>query len=179
MAMTAAKYEAIFAWFRARPAAQKALRIISKGAVAVVYAAYALAVLVAAWQGLNPDGAGGWRPLATLVAVPGAVFVLGTALRAGINRPRPYEALGFTPLYPKSTKGQSLPSRHCFAAAAIAVTIGSYNPVAGVVLGVLALLLAACRVLMGHHYPSDVAAGLAFGAALAALGLWAMSNLPF
>lgn len=176
--MTAAGYEAIFAWFRARPAAKTALRVTSKGAVAVVYTTYALAVLVAAWQGQNPDGDCGWRLLATLVAVPGTVFVLGTALRAGINRPRPYEALGFTPLYPKSTQGQSLPSRHCFAAAAIAVTIGSYSPAAGAVLGLLALLLAVCRVLMGHHYPSDVAAGLVFGAALAALGLWVMSGLP-
>ena len=95
----------------------------------------------------------------------------GTALRAVLNRPRPYEALGFDPLFPKDTKGKSMPSRHCFSAAAIAVTACSVSVPLGVLLWVLAVGIALTRVLTGVHYPSDVLAGLAFGGIAAVLGL--------
>lgn len=167
--MTAAQYRAIFALFNDRPAAKKMLAIVGKSAAALVYAAYLLGLAAALWQS-------GWQGLVPLAAVPAAAFLLGTVLRAAIDRPRPYEALGFAPLFPKATKGQSMPSRHCFSAAAIAVTLGSRWLVVGAVLALVAVVIALCRVLMGHHYPSDVLAGLAFGAgaAWAGLGLFAL-----
>ena len=93
-----------------------------------------------------------------------------TLLRAAINRPRPYEALNFTPLFPKDTKGQSMPSRHCFSAAAIAGTAWYVLPPLGAVLAVLGVLIAISRVVTGVHYISDVLAGLAFGSVFAVLG---------
>ena len=98
-------------------------------------------------------------------------------LRRCIDRPRPYEALGFAPLFPKQTRGQSFPSRHCFSAAGIAVAAAFVSAPLAAVLAALACLIAATRVLTGVHYPSDVLAGLAFGALSAAagfalLGLW-------
>ena len=63
---------------------------------------------------------------------------MGTLLRAAINRPRPYEALNFTPLFPKDTKGQSMPSRHCFSAAAI-VAAGQKAKRCGLTLSVTAI----------------------------------------
>ena len=107
-----------------------------------------------------------WRVL----AVPAAVFVLGTLLRAAINRPRPYEALNFTPLFPKDTKGQSMPSRHCFSAAAIMAAAFTVWVPLGVAACLLAAVVAVTRVLTGVHYPSDVLAGLAFGAGAAVIG---------
>ena len=139
--MTAQRYQAIFDWFRARPAALRALGYAQKISVLGVYLVYGAVLAVTLWQRSGQF----WRVL----AVPAAVYVLGTLLRAAINRPRPYEALNFTPLFPKDTKGQSMPSRHCFSAAAI---------------------VAAARVLTGVHYPSDVLAGLAFGAGAAVIG---------
>ena len=101
---------------------------------------------------------------------PAAVFVLGTLLRAAINRPRPYETLNFTPLFSKDTKGQSMPSRHCFSAAAIVAAAFTVWVPLGVAACLLAAVVAVTRVLTGVHYPSDVLAGLAFGAGAAVIG---------
>lgn len=160
--MTAQRYQAIFDWFRARPAALRALGYAQKISVLGVYLVYGAVLAVTLWQRSGQF----WRVL----AVPAAVYVLGTLLRAAINRPRPYEALNFTPLFPKDTKGQSMPSRHCFSAAAIAGTAWYVLPPLGAVLAVLGVLIAISRVVTGVHYISDVLAGLAFGGVFAVLG---------
>ena len=160
--MTAQRYQAIFDWFRARPAALRALGYAQKISVLGVYLVYGAVLAVTLWQRSGQF----WRVL----AVPAAVYVLGTLLRAAINRPRPYEALDFTPLFPKDTKGQSMPSRHCFSAAAIAGTAWYVLPPLGAVLAVLGVLIAISRVVTGVHYISDVLAGLAFGSVFAVLG---------
>lgn len=161
--MTADRYRAVIGWFNARPAAKKLLRAVSLGSVAAVYLLYAgLAVLMMLR---------GNSLLWPLLVVPAVVFVLGTALRRAINRPRPYETLGFPPLFPKDTKGQSLPSRHCFSAACIAVAAIPVSPAAAAVLAGLAVVIALTRVLCGVHYISDVLVGLVFGAAASRLGL--------
>ena len=160
--MTAQRYQAIFDWFRARPAALRALGYAQKISVMGVYLVYGAVLAVTLWQRSGQF----WRVL----AVPAAVYVLGTLLRAAINRPRPYEALNFTPLFPKDTKGQSMPSRHCFSAAAIAGTAWYVLPPLGAVLAVLGVLIAISRVVTGVHYISDVLAGLAFGSVFAVLG---------
>lgn len=160
--MTAQRYQAIFDWFRARPAALRALEYAQKISVLGVYLVYGAVLAVTLWQRSGQF----WRVL----AVPAAVYVLGTLLRAAINRPRPYEALNFTPLFPKDTKGQSMPSRHCFSAAAIAGTAWYVLPPLGAVLAVLGVLIAISRVVTGVHYISDVLAGLAFGSVFAVLG---------
>lgn len=160
--MTAQRYQAIFDWFRARPAALRALGYAQKISVLGVYLVYGAVLAVTLWQRNGQF----WRVL----AVPAAVYVLGTLLRAAINRPRPYEALNFTPLFPKDTKGQSMPSRHCFSAAAIAGTAWYVLPPLGAVLAVLGVLIAISRVVTGVHYISDVLAGLAFGSVFAVLG---------
>lgn len=161
--MTADRYRAVIGWFNARPAAKKLLRAVSLGSVAAVYLLYAGLVVLMMLRG-NPL-------LWPLLLVPAVVFVLGTALRRAINRPRPYETLGFAPLFPKDTKGQSLPSRHCFSAACIAVAALPVSPAAAALLAGLAVVIALTRVLCGVHYISDVLAGLVFGAAASRLGL--------
>ena len=78
------------------------------------------------------------RPLfPPAVLVPAAAFWAGSALRTYLNRPRPYTALGYQPLFPKKEKGRSMPSRHCFSAAAIAVTAWHCSGPLGAVLTVL------------------------------------------
>ena len=143
-------------------AALRALGYAQKISVLGVYLVYGAVLAVTLWQRSGQF----WRVL----AVPAAVYVLGTLLRAAINRPRPYEALNFTPLFPKDTKGQSMPSRHCFSAAAIVTAAFTVWVPLGVAACLLAAVVAVTRVLTGVHYPSDVLAGLAFGAGAAVIG---------
>lgn len=160
--MNEQRYRAVIAWFNARPAAKRAAYLLSRGAVAAVYVLY-IGLLAVLALGRDPlwFGAAG---------VPAAAFVVGTALRAAIDRPRPYVALGYTPLFPKADTGCSMPSRHCFSAAAIAVTAWGCSAPLGAVLGGLAVVIALSRVLTGVHYISDVVAGLAFGSSFALIG---------
>ena len=109
--MNEQQYRTVIGWFNARPAAKKALRAVSTGAVVAVYLLYLGLLAWLAWHAM-------WVPLGVTAVVPAAAFVVGTALRAAINRPRPYTKYGFVPLFPKDKTGQSMPSRHCFSAAA-------------------------------------------------------------
>ena len=109
--MNAEQYRAVIGWFNARPAAKKALRLVSRSAVALVYLLYLGMLAWLAWHRMGQL----WPAL----VVPASAFVVGTLVRKLIDRPRPYTALGFTPLFPKDKTGQSMPSRHCFSAAAI------------------------------------------------------------
>lgn len=161
--MNEQQYRTVIGWFNARPAAKKALRAVSTGATAAVYLLYLGLLAWLAWHAM-------WAPLGVTAVVPAAAFVVGTALRAAINRPRPYTKYGFVPLFPKDKTGQSMPSRHCFSAAAIAGTAWYVLPPLGAVLAVLGVLIAISRVVTGVHYISDVLAGLAFGGVFAVLG---------
>ena len=160
--MSAEQYRAVIGWFNARPAAKKALRLVSRGAVALVYLLYLGMLAWLAWHRMGQF----WPAL----VVPAAAFVVGTLVRKVIDRPRPYTALGFAPLFPKDKTGQSMPSRHCFSAAAIAGAAWYVWQPLGIVLAVLGCLIAISRVVTGVHYISDVLAGLAFGAVFAAVG---------
>lgn len=161
--MNEQQYRTVIGWFNARPAAKKALRAVSTGATVAVYLLYLGLLAWLAWHAM-------WVPLGVTAVVPAAAFVVGTALRAAINRPRPYTKYGFVPLFPKDKTGQSMPSRHCFSAAAIAGTAWYVLPPLGAVLAVLGVLIAISRVVTGVHYISDVLAGLAFGSVFAVLG---------
>ena len=161
--MNEQQYRTVIGWFNARPAAKKALRAVSTGAAVAVYLLYLGLLAWLAWHAM-------WVPLGVTAVVPAAAFVVGTALRAAINRPRPYTKYGFVPLFPKDKTGQSMPSRHCFSAAAIAGTAWYVLPPLGAVLAVLGVLIAISRVVTGVHYISDVLAGLAFGSVFAVLG---------
>jgi undecaprenyl-diphosphatase len=65
----------------------------------------------------------------------------------------------------------SFPSGHTLHAVSLAWQASAHFPELGWVLLPLAALIAASRVVLGLHYPSDVLAGAAIGAALAELGL--------
>ena len=161
--MNEQQYRTVIGWFNARPAAKKALRAVSTGSAVAVYLLYLGLLAWLAWHAM-------WVPLGVTAVVPAAAFVVGTALRAAINRPRPYTKYGFVPLFPKDKTGQSMPSRHCFSAAAIAATVWYVLPPLGAVLAVLAVIIAVSRVVTGVHFVSDVLAGLAFGLVFAVAG---------
>jgi undecaprenyl-diphosphatase len=61
----------------------------------------------------------------------------------------------------------SFPSGHTLHAVAFTVLAVGYVPWLAVLLVPFALLVAASRVVLGLHYPSDVAVGALLGASLA------------
>jgi undecaprenyl-diphosphatase len=65
----------------------------------------------------------------------------------------------------------SFPSGHTLHAVAFSWQAGAHFPELLWVLAPLAALIAASRMVLGLHYPSDVLAGGAIGAALALIGL--------
>ena len=65
----------------------------------------------------------------------------------------------------------SFPSGHTLHAVSFTWQAAAHFPELGWVLLPLAALIAASRVVLGLHYPTDVLAGATIGAALAALGL--------
>ncbi|MFJ8804979.1 phosphatase PAP2 family protein [Streptomyces sp. NPDC102490] len=101
-------------------------------------------------------------------------WLRGTALTAGahvvsmgvkrvVRRPRPAHVV---PLV-RTAGRHSFPSSHATSAAAAAVVFGALGVRAA---WPLAAAVCASRLVVGVHYPSDVAAGAALGALTARLG---------
>ncbi|XUN60007.1 phosphatase PAP2 family protein [Streptomyces lividans] len=101
-------------------------------------------------------------------------WLRGTALTAGahvvsmgvkrvVRRPRPAHVV---PLV-RTAGRHSFPSSHATSAAAAAVVFGTLGVRAA---WPLAAAVCASRLVVGVHYPSDVAAGAALGALTARLG---------
>ncbi len=66
----------------------------------------------------------------------------------------------------------SFPSGHTLHATAFSVVAVAHYPVLAWLLAPFALAVAASRVVLGLHYPSDVLAAIAIGGLLAAASLW-------
>ena len=162
MRLTKDRYNKISLWLTARPHLLTLVKVLNRGLPAVFYAAYPLllALLVIRRDPRFPG----------VLAIPAAVFVLVSVLRVCLNWQRPYEKLDITPLIGREGTGRSFPSRHASSAAVIAVVFCFVWPPAGAVLSPVALLIAAVRVLAGHHFPRDVAAGLLLGLVLGIAG---------
>ena len=164
--MTEKRYLAVQAWFKARPAALKLLLVSNRLLSVAVYLAYIGMIL---YLVLTKD-VRLWRAL----IIPALVFVGGSLLRAAINWPRPYQVYHTPALVNKDRAGQSFPSRHMFSASVLAVCAFWLWPPLGWVLGVIVLLLAPIRVLVGVHFIKDVAAGVLLGGLLGYLGFFAL-----
>lgn len=115
-------------------------------------------------------GATALRP-ALAMALTGVLgLVIYTLLKRVFVRERPFIThtaidLGAVPL-----DRYSFPSGHTLHAVSFAWQATAHFPELGWVLVPLAALIAGSRVVLGLHYPSDVLAGAAIGAALAELG---------
>ena len=128
-----------------------------------------------------------WYALMGAIALADPAHGVGAALRMAVTgtlgvalygvlkhrfvRERPYIShpgilCGTAPL-----DRYSFPSGHTLHAVNFTLLAGAYEPWLLVVLVPFAALVAASRVVLGLHYPTDVAAGALVGASLAALTL--------
>jgi membrane-associated phospholipid phosphatase len=106
-----------------------------------------------------------WAGLAPLLAV-----ALNQPLVHAFNRQRPFLALDHVLVLAHRSADGGLPSDHGTLAGAVLAALLLVDRRLGLAATAVGLLLAVSRVYVGVHYPGDVLAGLAFGAAVALLG---------
>lgn len=94
--------------------------------------------------------------------------LLGTAiykwLKTKTSRPRPYQVRQDIRLAETPLDYFSFPSGHTLHAMTFSMIAITYYPVFAVLLIPFTLMVAASRVILGLHYPSDVLAGAGIGA---------------
>ena len=115
--------------------------------------------------------AGAWGLLAFVIS-----GLAANGLKVLVHRPRPYttvQAPSHWLQYAQLHEFQSFPSGDASTTFAIAATIGWIFPRAFAPLLVVGGVVAAGRVVVGVHHPSDVWAGAMLGLAVGRLMLWA------
>lgn len=152
-------YVKMTGYFKSHPSQRKCLKVMNKLCTLIIVVAYPL-LLLYLLSLRTPE-------LATAIIVPMNAFIILTVFRFLINRQRPYEKFETAPAIPKVKKGNSFPSRHVFSSFMIAFTMCIYGPwiEVGILLLIVAILIAIIRVVAGIHFISDVLAGFLFAAA--------------
>jgi undecaprenyl-diphosphatase len=90
-------------------------------------------------------------------------------IKGRMLRPRPYEARPEVVMFTTPLDRFSFPSGHTLHAVAFTVVALAYYPALAWLTVPFTLLVAASRVALGLHYPSDVLAGALLGATVAAV----------
>lgn len=139
-------------------------------------ALFALLLLVGWWTarrcGPQSMAAALWAGGATLLAV-----ALNQPLVAAFAEARPYTTHPGILVLAHRSADLSFPSDHAVMAGAVAAGLCLVSRRLGATATIAALLMAFARVYIGAHYPRDVLAGLALGAAVS-LGGWALLRRP-
>lgn len=127
---------------------------------------YALMLLL-----LAADVTAAIAPVLHMVAVGLAGTILYRWLKAKTLRPRPYQVNQAINCNARPLDQFSFPSGHTLHAFAFTTIAIAYYPQLAFLLIPFACLVALSRVVLGLHYPSDVLAGAAIGAAIAGFSL--------
>ncbi|MGV9269628.1 phosphatase PAP2 family protein [Kitasatospora sp. NPDC003701] len=156
-------YRRIDEWAQHLPApVQHAVAAFSAYGLALV----AVLMLLAWWRARRADGATLARAVAAPLVVV-AAFTADTLLKSVLREPRPCQVLdaGRTLETCPAAGDWSLPSNHTVIAFAAAAVLWQVDRRLATPALLLAIAMGASRVLVGVHYPHDVALGAAVGTA--------------
>ncbi|GAB2625860.1 hypothetical protein GCM10027168_67010 [Streptomyces capparidis] len=159
-------YRSAVEWLDGTPAwVHTAAELAGEGSLVVL----GLLLVLAWWTGRGGDGR---RVAAAVLTGVGAAaaYAVSEGVKLAVDEERPCRAVGgVDPVAACPAAGDwSFPSNHATIAGALAVGLALAWPRLAAVTLPLGVLAAALRVLVGVHYPHDVLAGLALGAAVAA-----------
>ena len=116
---------------------------------------------------LLQHGYGAAGPVVHMACVGFVCTAVYKALKRSTLRPRPYQVLSVVARGAPPLDAFSFPSGHTLHAVAFTLVAAAYYPWLAAFLVPFTLLVAASRVVLGLHYPSDVLAGAAIGAFIA------------
>jgi len=119
-------------------------------------------------------GEAGLLPALRMTLVGFTGLALYKYLKCRLVRERPYISLAGIVAGTKALDRYSFPSGHTLHAVSFSTLVTTSFPELAVLVVPFAALVAASRVVLGLHYPSDVLAGAAIGAGLATLSMIVM-----
>lgn len=131
----------------------------------------------ALWYGLIvllPLAAGpaGWLCALHMLVAGTVSLLVYLGLKQGIGRARPFESCPAIARRALAPDRFSFPSGHTLHATGFALVLSYHFPPATLALIPFVLLLALSRVVLGLHYPSDVAAGALLGMLIGLGAVW-------
>lgn len=118
------------------------------------------------------DGADGLRASLHLALTGAVALALYKLLKRWTRRPRPFASDVRIRAWVAPLDEFSFPSGHTLHAVAFSLVAIAHYPALAWLLVPFTASVAASRVALGLHYPSDVLAALALGAGLAGASLW-------
>ncbi|HWX67520.1 MAG TPA: phosphatase PAP2 family protein [Rhodanobacter sp.] len=133
------------------------------------YALMAVLVLVGGHRGL--------AAAAQMAATGLTALLLYRLLKGWTRRPRPYRVCVGVIAHVPPLDEFSFPSGHTLQAVSFTVVALAWYPQLAPLLLTFTALIAASRVILGLHYPSDVLAAIAIGSCLGTVSLWLMPPL--
>ena len=114
--------------------------------------------------------------IATALASLGTTYVVQRMVKPIFRRRRPFVSREVLVVGIR-TAAHSFPSGHTASSFAAATAIATFYPNAAPLVFTLATLVGASRVHLGHHFPSDVAAGAMIGIGTGTFTAWLL-KLP-
>lgn len=147
-----------------RPTAECFFRVVSRLGNGVAW--YALILILPIVYGASAIDT---SLLMSAVGLAGLLFY--KLIKSYTERPRPYAVNGDIRLGTAPLDQYSFPSGHTLHAVSFSLVATAAHPELGVLLWPFTLCVAMSRVVLGLHYPTDVAAGALIGATLASVAL--------
>ena len=120
-------------------------------------------------------GGDAWSVIAQATLAALIAHLIHGLLKRSLRRPRPFDR---DPSLVPSTRvldRYSFPSGHCMTLVCVAVPIVHGTPWLWPFAALYVVVLAACRLIAAHHYPTDVLAGSFIGLSVG----WAISAVVF
>jgi|SRR5689334_3900159 len=142
----------------------RTLRLISRLADGAFW--YVLMLAILAWPGQRS-----MIPFLHMVITGIVCTLLYKWLKVKTARPRPSERNQAVQRAVSPLDEYSFPSGHTLHAVAFTLIAIYYYPALSAVLLPFTVLVAASRIVLGLHYPSDVLAGVVIGSAIASVSL--------